>query len=785
MAESLGSMVVKLGADITDFQRNMTKAEKSLFKTGAAIESFGRNMTRRVSVPIVALGVAVTKFATDLDSLKRGLTAVTGSSSEAERQLVRLRQAAKLPGLGFEAAVKGSIRLQSLGQSAEFSERVLREFGNAVALTGGGAADLDRITVQLAQMAAKGKILSQDLRPIIEAAPTVGKALRDAFGTVDPEEISKLGLSMDDFFNRLMSQMERGPRAAAGARNSFDNLFESLKLGAGAIGTQLLPVTTRLADGISKWADGLSELNPNVVKWGISLAAVAALAGPLTTLTGVILKLGLAVRAIAVGAGGFAALAAIITPGGLLLAGLTAVAALFLKTKLDALDAAGAVDRYTNSIRGMSREQLLAARAEVLGQRDTLKGQISNLSGGRGNANRISNLQGQLGDRLGWFQEIEAALAALARPAEVVEGGFTEVGDAAAALAKRLDAAMSGRVAGSLRFDPNNLEGGGRFVGTPGEEALRAQARRAIGQGAASGLDLAMKTARTPVGPNFSGNAGGDGAIGNFVGALKSQVMGLVTNFGAVAAAAAVLKPVFEGFMETVGPALKALTEPLREIGGFIGDAITPLLKLLEEPLRLVAQLFAALMEPLRLSVYLFTAYLTPGLKIVGAVLEVVAKAFSYVTEAIGWFIKALGEFVDKIVPDWISKAGKGLAEMGQSMIDNAQAVRDGTRASTRATEAVDKFAASLNNVPNVVSIARLRHNLVSNGSGGGGSTSGTGSGSNGSGRIGHPVNPPVVIQTAHFHGVQDVGGLMDELGRFVERANSRGGTSRLQVVGT
>jgi hypothetical protein len=42
-----------------------------------------------------------------------------------------------LPGLGFEEAVKGSIRLQAVGFSADEARKTLETFGTAIAATGG------------------------------------------------------------------------------------------------------------------------------------------------------------------------------------------------------------------------------------------------------------------------------------------------------------------------------------------------------------------------------------------------------------------------------------------------------------------------------------------------------------------------------------------------------------------------------------------------------------------------------------------------------------------------
>lgn len=228
------------------FNRSLGALGNSLRSVGQGLASVGATLAFSVSAPLVALGASVTNAAVRLDSLQRGLRTIAGSSQEAAEQLERLTRIAKLPGIGFEEAIQGSIRLQAVGFSAAEAERSLRQFSNAIALTGGGRENLETVTVQLGQMAAQSKVLAADLKPIINAAPAVAVALREAFGTVRSEELQELGISSKEFISTLVTQLETLPRAAAGARNSFENFRDELFRAAATVGTVLLPALTRL-----------------------------------------------------------------------------------------------------------------------------------------------------------------------------------------------------------------------------------------------------------------------------------------------------------------------------------------------------------------------------------------------------------------------------------------------------------------------------------------------------------------------------------------------------------
>src|SRR5690606_40078584 len=94
---------------------------------------------------------------------------VVGGTAEANRQLDRLKDIARLPGLGFREAVRGAVQLnvalEGMNDRVALSNRLLTQFGNAIALTGGGAPELDRVIFQLGQIAAAGRVLTAALRP--------------------------------------------------------------------------------------------------------------------------------------------------------------------------------------------------------------------------------------------------------------------------------------------------------------------------------------------------------------------------------------------------------------------------------------------------------------------------------------------------------------------------------------------------------------------------------------------------------------------------------------------
>jgi tape measure domain-containing protein len=285
----LGEMRSKVQSET----REMGRAFQSL---GSTLQSFGKTMTLAITAPLVGLGVASIKAAADMDSLKRGLTAVSGSSEETEKQLVRLREVAKLPGLGFKEAIQGSIQLQAVKLSANLAERSLMAFGNALATVGKGKAELDGVTLALTQIVSKGKVSAEEINQIAERVPQIREAMKAAFGTGDTEKIQKMAITSEQFIERIVVELEKLPRVSGGIQNTFENLSDTINTALVSIGDALLPIVSQIINSFVPVIEQLTNIFqalPNSAQLGV--VAFAALAAALPPL---IIGIGLVVSAI-------------------------------------------------------------------------------------------------------------------------------------------------------------------------------------------------------------------------------------------------------------------------------------------------------------------------------------------------------------------------------------------------------------------------------------------------------------------------------------------------------
>lgn len=287
-------------SELTGFSASAQKVLGSAFNVG------GLASLAALTTGVIGLGKAF-NAASSFEGLVNGLNAVSSGAESTSAQLVALEEAAKAPGLGFREAILGSIRLQAIGVTAEKSRALLKNFGNAIATVGGGKAELDRVTLALGQIGAKGKVTAQDINQINEVVPQIRQALKDAFGTADTEQLQAMGITAEDFFTKINEQFSKLPRVVGGSKIALENLgdsFDRLLIAVGTpISNALAPLIEDLSGMFEEALEGGKEFGAIVGQIGqqsqaaIAIARAAIAEGKLDELLATALKLGLGVAA--------------------------------------------------------------------------------------------------------------------------------------------------------------------------------------------------------------------------------------------------------------------------------------------------------------------------------------------------------------------------------------------------------------------------------------------------------------------------------------------------------
>lgn len=281
---TIADLNVRIGASVANFEKAIGQIERRVVRFQRTFENIGTNLTQSLTLPLAALGAASVQAFGDFQSLEKAFAAVAKEGTNVSEEIERLRRVAEAPGLAFEEAVRASTRLQAVGLNAGEAARVVEQFGNAVARSGGGAAELDGAVLALTQIASKGKISAEEINQLGERIFEIRPALVQAFGTADSEQLQKLGITSAEFIAKITEELAKLDRVEGGLSNAFENLRDSLRQSLTQFGAtinetfNLSEVLNKLARGIQYLVDLFASLDEstqkNILRFGVLVLAI-------------------------------------------------------------------------------------------------------------------------------------------------------------------------------------------------------------------------------------------------------------------------------------------------------------------------------------------------------------------------------------------------------------------------------------------------------------------------------------------------------------------------------
>lgn len=214
----------------------------------------------------IQFGQASIKMAMDMEQTKVGFTTMLGSAKAAEDHLRSLRDFAAGTPFQFTELVDSSKRLQAFGFEAQKVIPMLRDIGDAVAAMGGGGEKIDRVTMALGQMQAKGKVSAEEMLQLTEAGIPGWKYLAQAVGvsTAEVQKMTSKGLiPAGDAIQYILDGMRQdfgGMMAAQSstAAGQLSNLQDKLEQIQTILGEKMLPV-------VKEWIRALSQAGDAVI----------------------------------------------------------------------------------------------------------------------------------------------------------------------------------------------------------------------------------------------------------------------------------------------------------------------------------------------------------------------------------------------------------------------------------------------------------------------------------------------------------------------------------------
>ena len=296
-------MTIFIGGDNSDFLKKWESTKRAL-KKGLGSEAMAMSESiatgfAAAAAAMGALGIASIKMAADMQANKKAFSTLLGDSQKAEKFLGDLARFAaetpfELPGL-----VTASKKILAYGFAVQDIIPMMAAVGDAAAMLGMGQEGIDRMTLAIGQMQAKGKVSGEEMRQLAEAGVPAWKFLADAIGKDIPTamKLAESGAidSTTGINAILMGMQSRFKGGMEGLSQEIPGLFSTIKDNVAAVMREMgdklieaLDLKTRmkaLADSLDAFAgyvknNGINAALKDMIPKELSLA-IFAVAGAL------------------------------------------------------------------------------------------------------------------------------------------------------------------------------------------------------------------------------------------------------------------------------------------------------------------------------------------------------------------------------------------------------------------------------------------------------------------------------------------------------------------------
>ncbi len=275
----------ELSNKLSGITTELEKTNKGAIKSSSSFAGFAKNilgvaaayMSFRQAYDALSLGV---KVAADLQTAEVGLTTLLGSAEEASKTVARLKEEAKRTPFELPGLTQATQLLTSVTKDGNKSIDILLNVGEALAAMGKGQAELDRIIVNLQQIAATGRAATIDIKQFAFAGIPIYEMLSETTGKYG-EELADLiengGVTFDllvemfdkandsggRFFNAFENQKGTFNQAVSNMKDSWGIFMADIATSSGLFDL-LTKSMVAVSDWLGNWRNNLNNLHNDI-----------------------------------------------------------------------------------------------------------------------------------------------------------------------------------------------------------------------------------------------------------------------------------------------------------------------------------------------------------------------------------------------------------------------------------------------------------------------------------------------------------------------------------------
>jgi len=192
----VAQVIASLGLDSKELEKGLRRAEAQADKAGSKIGTIFKNafsvtmgmgMFEALKKGFKSTVGTAISFNSMLQTAQIGFATMLGSAEKAQKFLDDMADFAVKTPFEYPELLEAAKRMLAYGFAAEEVLPTLRAVGDASAALGSGSVGIDRITLALGQIRAKGKLSGEEMRQLTEAGVPAWHILAEAMGKTVPE----------------------------------------------------------------------------------------------------------------------------------------------------------------------------------------------------------------------------------------------------------------------------------------------------------------------------------------------------------------------------------------------------------------------------------------------------------------------------------------------------------------------------------------------------------------------------------------------------------------------
>lgn len=288
-----GSVIAKFQSDLAGLQQGIAAAKGALggLKDSAsgiqskfdasfggvtkAVGNLGKAIVAGTAiggVGLAALGKQALDTAKDFEQSEIAFTTLLKDRGKALEAIKKIEGDAKATPYNLPDLIKANQLLISAGVSTEDARKAIYGLGNAVAATGGGTAELNRLAVNLQQIKAVGQASALDIKQFAFAGINVYQLLADYTGK-NIDQVKEMNVTYDMLVGALGKASGAGGMFAGAMENQSKSMQGIMSNIQDIIGLGLKDILVQsggfdaIKNGLFAFAGWLQEIQPKIVKF--------------------------------------------------------------------------------------------------------------------------------------------------------------------------------------------------------------------------------------------------------------------------------------------------------------------------------------------------------------------------------------------------------------------------------------------------------------------------------------------------------------------------------------